>query len=134
MRAVAPPMAIPPLALVTGGAGFIGSHLVERLLAEGYRVRVLDNFSPGSRQNLPFAGKGARLEVPPGALASLKHVQKAARGASVIFHQAALRSVPRSVEDPLGANSSNVTGTLHLLVAAARQKAKPRLVYASSSS
>src|SRR4029453_1259168 len=134
MRAVARPMAIPPLALVTGGAGFIGSHLVERLLAEGYRVRVLDNFSTGSRKTPAFAGRGARLEIQRGELASLKHVQKAARGASVIFHQAALRSVPRSVEDPLGANSSNVTGTLHLLVAGRRKKAKPRLVYASSSS
>ena len=134
MRAVARPMAIPPLALVTGGAGFIGSHLVERLLAEGYRVRVLDNFSTGSRKNLAFAGKGARLEIQRGELANLAHVLKAVRGASMIFHQAALRSVPRSVEDPLGANASNVTGTLHLLVAAARQKRKPRLVYASSSS
>src|SRR5262245_1439763 len=134
MRAVAHPMATPPLALVTGGAGFIGSHLVERLLAEGYRVRVFDNFSTGSRKNLAFAGKGARLEIQRGELANVTHVLKAARGASVIFHQAALRSVPRSVEDPLGANASNVTGTLHLLVAAARQKAKPRLVYASSSS
>jgi UDP-glucose 4-epimerase len=134
MRAVAHPMATPPLALVTGGAGFIGSHLVERLLAEGYRVRVFDNFSTGSRKNLAFAGKGARLEIQRGELANLAHVQMAVRGASVIFHQAALRSVPRSVEDPLGANASNVTGTLHLLVAAARQKAKPRLVYASSSS
>jgi UDP-N-acetylglucosamine/UDP-N-acetyl-alpha-D-glucosaminouronate 4-epimerase len=127
-------MATPPLALVTGGAGFIGSHLVERLLAEGYRVRVFDNFSTGSRKNLAFAGKGARLEIQRGELANLTHVVKAVRGASVIFHQAALRSVPRSVEDPLGANASNVTGTLHLLVAAARQKTKPRLVYASSSS
>ncbi len=134
MRAVAHPMATPPLALVTGGAGFIGSHLVERLLAEGYRVRVFDNFSTGSRANLAFAGKGARLEVQRGELANLNAVRKAVSGASVIFHQAALRSVPRSVEDPLGANSSNVTGVLHLLVAAAKQRKKPRVVYASSSS
>src|SRR4029450_1779291 len=134
MRAVARPMAIPPLALVTGGAGFIGSALVDPLLAEGYRVRVFDNFSTGSRKNLAFAGKGARLEIQRGELASLAHVLRAVRGASMIFHQAALRSVPRSVEDPLGANASNVTGTLHLLVAAAKQKKKPRLVYASSSS
>jgi UDP-glucose 4-epimerase len=127
-------MATPPLALVTGGAGFIGSHLVERLLAEGYRVRVFDNFSTGRRANLAFAGKGARLEVQRGDLASLAAVRKAVAGAAVVFHQAAMRSVPRSVADPLGANASNVTGTLHLLVAAAKQQKRPRVVYASSSS
>src|SRR3989449_134920 len=127
---------MPPssLYLVTGGAGFIGSHVVERLLAEGHRVRVLDNFSTGSRSNLAFARGHRRLEVIRGDLASLKTVERAVRGATAIFHQAAMRSVPRSVADPLGAHASNVTGTLHLLVAAARQKRQPRLVYASSSS
>src|SRR5438445_6210728 len=126
---------MPPssLYLVTGGAGFIGSHVVERLLADGHRVRVLDNFSTGSRSNLAFAKGNRRLEVIRGDLASLKTVERAVRGVTAVFHQAAMRSVPRSVADPLGANASNVTGTLHVLVAAARQKRKPRVVYASSS-
>jgi nucleoside-diphosphate-sugar epimerase len=122
------------LYLVTGGAGFIGSHVVGRLLADGHRVRVLDNFSTGSRANLAFAKGNRKLEVIRGDLASLKTVERAVRGVTAIFHQAAMRSVPRSIADPLGANASNVTGTLHLLVAASRQKRKPRVVYASSSS
>jgi len=120
--------------LVTGGAGFIGSQLVERLLRQGQRVRVLDNFSTGSRANLAFAKGDRRLEVIRGDLANLKAVERAVRGVTAVFHQAAMRSVPRSVADPLGANASNVTGTLHVLVAAARQKRKPRVVFASSSS
>ena len=127
-------MATSSLFLVTGGAGFIGSHLVERLLAEGHRVRVLDNFSTGSRANLAFAQGNRRLEVIRGDLTSLKTVERAVRGVAAVFHQAAMRSVPRSVADPLGANASNVTGTLHVLHAAARQRRKPRVVYASSSS
>ena len=121
--------------LVTGGAGFIGSHLVEHLLRGDAAVRILDNFSFGTEANLSFAAAyGARLEIVRGDVRDLATVERAARGVSVIFHQAAMRSVPRSVADPLGANASNVTGTLHLLVAAARQKRKPRIVYASSSS
>jgi nucleoside-diphosphate-sugar epimerase len=127
-------MGTPSLFLVTGGAGFIGSHLVERLLTDGHRVRVLDNFSTGSRANLDFAKGNRRLEVIRGDLVSLKTVERAVRGAAVVFHQAAMRSVPRSVADPLGANASNVTGTLHVLYAAGRQRKKPRVVYASSSS
>ncbi len=127
-------MATAPLALVTGGAGFIGSHVVERLLADGHRVRVLDDFSTGSRANLAFAAGNRRLEVIRCDLRNLATVARAARGTSLIFHQAALRSVPRSVADPLGANAANVTGTLHVLIAASKQKHKPRVVYASSSS
>ena len=127
-------MASSSLFLVTGGAGFIGSHVVERLLAEGHRVRVLDNFSTGSRANLAFARGSRRLEVIRGDLKSLESVERAVRGVAVVFHQAAMRSVPRSVADPLGCNAANVTGTLHVLHAASRQKKKPRVVYASSSS
>ncbi len=127
-------MTTPSLFLVTGGAGFIGSHVVERLLAEGHRVRVLDNFSTGTRANLGFARGNRRLEIVRGDLKSLKTVERAVRCVSAVFHQAAMRSVPRSVADPLGCNASNVTGTLHVLYAAARQKKKPRVVYASSSS
>ena len=119
---------------MTGGAGFIGSHLVERLLADGARVRVLDNFSTGARTNLGFAPRfRGRLEVLRGDIRNLSVVLRAARGARVIFHQAAMRSVPRSVKDPLGANENNVTGTLHVLEAARRCRV-PRVVYASSSS
>src|SRR6266571_2711813 len=127
---------MPPssLYLVTGGAGFIGSHVVERLLADGHRVRVLDNFSTGSRSNLAFAKGNRRLEVIRGDLASLETVARAVRGVAAVFHQAAMRSVPRSVADPLGCHASNVTGMLHVLYAASRQKKKPRIVYASSSS
>ena len=122
------------LALVTGGAGFIGSHLVERLLADGARVRVLDNFSTGARANLGFAPRFRRhLEVLRGDIRTLSVVLRAARGARVIFHQAAMRSVPRSVKDPLGANANNVNGTLNVLEAARRCRV-PRVVYASSSS
>ena len=127
-------MAPPALFLVTGGAGFIGSHIVERLLTEGQRVRVFDNFSTGTRANLDFARGHRRLEIVRGDLTSFKAVEKAMRGVTAVFHQAAMRSVPRSVADPLGANASNVTGTLHVLHAAAAQKRKPRVVYASSSS
>jgi UDP-glucose 4-epimerase len=125
-----------PVFLVTGGAGFIGSHLVERLLREypDGVVRVLDDFSTGSEANLPFAAAaGQRLQIVRGDVKQLDDVERAAAGARVIFHQAAMRSVPRSVADPLGANANNVDGTLHVLEAARRQSV-PRVVYASSSS
>ena len=119
--------------LVTGRAGFIGSHLVERLLREGHRVRVLDNFSAGKRENLAFAPGNQRLELVEGDITDLATTIRATRGVEVVFHQAAMRSVPRSVDDPLGANANNVTGTLHVLMAA-REAEVRRVVYASSSS
>ena len=117
--------------LVTGGAGFIGSHLTARLLADGQSVRVLDNFSTGSRANLPADSSG--LEIIHGDVRDLGTVERAAAGTTMIFHQAAMRSVPRSVADPLGANDHNVTGTLHVFEAARRVGVR-RVVYASSSS
>jgi len=117
--------------LVTGGAGFIGSHVTARLLAEGARVRVLDNFSTGSPANLPTPG--ADLEIIHGDIRDLAVLERAAAGVGAIFHQAAMRSVPRSVADPLGANDNNVTGTLQVFEAA-RRAGVPRVVYASSSS
>ena len=122
-----------PISLVTGGAGFIGSHVVERLLKDGHHVRVLDNLSTGRRENLAFAGTTAALEVIEGDLRDLAVVERAAAGVSVIYHQAAMRSVPRSVDDPLGANDNNVNGTLHVFEAARRHGVR-RVVYASSSS
>jgi len=127
---------VPDVFVVTGGAGFIGSHIVERLLAEptGASVRVFDDFSTGALTNLPFAAAaGPRLEVIRGDIRDLAALEQAATGASVIFHQAALRSVPLSVEDPLGTNDRNVTGNLNVLEAARRRQVR-RVVYASSSS
>jgi nucleoside-diphosphate-sugar epimerase len=119
--------------LVTGGAGFIGSHLTARLLADGGRVRVLDNFSTGSLAHLPAEAPGGALEIIRGDIRDLPTVERAAAGVTAIFHQAGLRSVPRSVADPLGANEHNVTGTLHVFEAARRAGVR-RVVYASSSS
>jgi len=125
---------VPSLFLVTGGGGFIGSHVAGRLLGEGHRVRVLDNFSTGSRANLDLgAAHAAHLDVVEGDIRDLGTVEAASRGVDVVFHQAAMRSVPRSVKDPLGANDNNVTGTLNVLEAARRAGAR-RVVYASSSS
>ncbi len=122
------------LFLVTGGAGFIGAHLAERLLRDGHRVRVLDNFSTGTRANLEFGASHARsLEIVEGDIRDMTAVEAAVRGVGVVFHQAAMRSVPRSVKDPLGANENNVTGTLHVFQAARRCRV-PRVVFASSSS
>ncbi len=122
--------------VVTGGAGFIGSHLVERLLHDhpDARVRVLDDFSTGDLKNLPFApAAGERLETVRGDIRDLPTVERVVAGAHVVFHQAAMRSVPRSVADPLGANDHNVNGTLNVLEAARRAGVR-RVVYASSSS
>ena len=121
---------------MTGGAGFIGSHLVERLLRDhaDARVRVLDDFSTGHLENLPFApAAGERLEIIRGDIRDLPTVERVVAGAGVVFHQAAMRSVPRSVADPLGANDHNVNGTLNVLEAARRAGVR-RVVYASSSS
>jgi len=119
--------------LVTGGAGFIGSHVVDRLLSDGHAVRILDNFSSGRLENLAFASTHPALEVVRGDLRDRACVEAAAAGVEVIFHQAAMRSVPQSVADPLGTNASNVTGTLHVFEAARRHGVR-RVVYASSSS
>jgi len=117
--------------LVTGGAGFIGSHLVEALLAAGHQVRVLDDFSTGKRQNL--AGTAARLEVIEGDIRDPAAVAKAVQGVEYVLHQAALPSVPRSVKDPATSHAVNATGTLNLLLAA-REAGVRRVVYAASSS
>src|SRR5947209_5584363 len=102
--------------LVTGGGGFIGSHLVRALLERGGRVRVLDNFSTGRRENL--ADLAGRVEVVEADLTDREAVRAAARGAELVFHQAALASVPRSIADPLATHHACATGTLHVLLAA----------------
>lgn len=116
---------------MTGGAGFIGSNLVRALLARGDEVRVLDNFSTGSRGNL--AGLERDVELVEGDLRSYERVHAAVRGVEVVFHQGALPSVPRSVQDPLTTTAVNVEGTLNVLLAA-RDEGVRRIVYASSSS
>ena len=117
--------------LVTGGAGFIGSGLVRTLLGRGDEVRVLDNFSTGRRENL--AGLAADMDLVEGDLRSYERVHAAVRGCEVVFHQGALPSVPRSVQDPLTTNAVNVEGTLNVLLAA-RDEGARRVVFASSSS
>ena len=117
--------------LVTGGAGFIGSGLVRGLLARGDEVRVLDNFSAGKRENLE--GVAGRLEVIEGDIRDRATCKSACRGVEAVLHQAAVGSVPLSIEDPLGTNDVNVTGTLNMLLAA-REAGARRFVFASSSS
>ena len=115
--------------LVTGGAGFIGSHLVRGLLERGDRVRVLDNFSTGNRANLADVD----VEVVEGELRSYERVHNAVRGADVVFHLGAMGSVPRSVQDPLTSTAVNVEGTLNVLLAA-RDEGVRRVVFSSSTS
>ncbi len=115
--------------LVTGGAGFIGSHLVERLLRIGHDVRVLDNFSTGHRANLA----GFDVDIVEGDIQSYERVHNAVRGCDAVLHQAALPSVPRSIADPLTSHATNATGTLNVLLAARDENVR-RLVFASSSS
>jgi nucleoside-diphosphate-sugar epimerase len=117
--------------LVTGGAGFIGSHLVETLLERGHRVRVLDNFLTGKRENL--AAFLDRIELIEGDLRDPAACRQATTGIDYVLHQAALASVPRSIADPFTTDEINVRGTLNILWAAAEAKVR-RLVFASSSS
>lgn len=117
--------------LVTGGAGFIGSHLVDALLARGARVRVLDNFYSGRRENL--AGVASRIELVEGDMRDVALCQRVMQGVDYVFHQAAVGSVPRSIEDPVNTLSANVGGTANIFTAARDAKVR-RVVYASSSS
>jgi nucleoside-diphosphate-sugar epimerase len=117
--------------LVTGGAGFIGSHIVEALVKRGSRVRVLDNFTTGKKENIaPFL---ERIELIEGDIREFETCRKAVQGVDYVLHQAALPSVPRSLKDPILVNEVNVTGTLNLLWASHSAKVR-RLVFASSSS
>ena len=119
--------------LVTGGAGFIGSNLTEALLQRGHFVRVLDDFSTGKRENLIFDKKFPSLEIVEGDIREFSTCQKAVKGIEYVFHQAALPSVQRSIEDPETSNAVNVGGTLNILLAAKETGVK-RVIYASSSS
>lgn len=119
-------------ALVTGGAGFIGSHLSEALCRRGVRVVVLDNLTAGSTANLAWRQPGDELEFIPGDVADRATVRRAVAGCDWVFHEAALVSVPQSVAQPLESHRDNLTGTLEVL-AAARDAGVKRLVFASSS-
>lgn len=121
--------------LVTGGAGFIGSHIAARLLQDGQQVRVLDNLSTGRRLNLDFLGAipGNRFEYVEGDIRDAEACRRGCQEVDVVFHQAALASVQRSVENPSDTTAVNVTGTVNVL-AAAREQGVRRVVAASSSS
>ncbi len=117
--------------LVTGGAGFIGSHIVEALVKRGDSVRVFDNLSTGSLANLQSVEN--RIEFMRGDLKEKADIERAVAGIDILFHQAALRSVPRSIDDPDATNRANVDSTLWVLMAAKNTGVK-RVIYASSSS
>jgi UDP-glucose 4-epimerase len=117
--------------LVTGGAGFIGSHLVRRLVGDGYKVRVVDNLATGFRHNLDDLA--ADIEFILGDVSDPDVCRAVMAGIETVFHVAALPSVPRSLKDPVGTHNTNVNGTLHLLEAA-RAAGTRRFVYSSSSS
>jgi nucleoside-diphosphate-sugar epimerase len=119
-----------PHYLVTGGAGFIGSHLAEEIARRGHRIRVADSFVTGKRRNLAHV---PGVELMEGDLADFEFAKKVAAGCDYVLHQAALPSVPRSVTDPITSNRANVDATLNILVAA-RDAGVKRLVFAGSSS
>lgn len=117
--------------LVTGGAGFIGSHLVTKLVEQGHRVRVLDNLSTGHAKNLNHLSN--RFEMIEGDICDIDQCQQACKDIEIIFHEAALGSVPKSVDEPMPSHDTNCGGTFHILKAAVDQKVR-RFIYAASSS
>ncbi|MCX6376660.1 MAG: SDR family oxidoreductase [Armatimonadetes bacterium] len=117
--------------LVTGGAGFIGSHIVDRLVQDGHEVRVLDNLATGKMANIEH--NLDKIDFMEESLTEFDSVKRAVEGVDYVLHQGAIPSVPRSVADPIGSNHAGITGTLNLLVAA-RDAGVKRVVYASSSS
>ena len=119
------------LSLITGGAGFIGSNMVRFLLDKGQKVRVLDNFETGKRENL--AEVADRIELIEGDIRDMDAVKRAVKGAEIVYHLAALGSVPRSMKDPATTHDVNVNGTFNVLMAARDEKVK-RIVFSSSSS
>src|SRR4051812_49795992 len=124
-------MPLSGIALVTGGAGFIGSHLTASLLSSGARVRVIDNFSTGYRENL--AEVGGDIDVIDASITDASALRRALSDVELVFHEAAIPSVPRSVNAPIETHEASVNGTFALLLAAKEQKVR-RVVYAASSS
>jgi UDP-N-acetylglucosamine 4-epimerase len=119
--------------LVTGGAGFIGSNLVERLLGQGNQVTCLDNFATGKRENIEAFLQNKNFQLIEGDIRDLSTCHTACQGKDVVLHQAALGSVPRSINDPITTNAVNIDGFLNMLVAV-RDAGIQRMVYAASSS
>jgi len=119
--------------LITGGAGFIGSNLCEHFLSKGYKVCCFDNFSTGYKHNIEEFFANPNFELIEGDIRNISDCQKAIKDATYVLHQAALGSVPRSIEDPIASNEVNVSGFLNILIASRDQKIK-RFVYAASSS
>lgn len=120
---------VPMLFLVTGGAGFIGSHITERLLADGHRVRILDNFSTGRRENIPESGD---VDVVEGDVGDFDTVRDCMQGVDLVYHEAAIASVPETVGNPLGSERTNYRGTLNVLETA-RHAGVRRIVFACSA-
>lgn len=119
--------------LITGGAGFIGSNLCEYFLSKGYKVTCLDNFSTGHKYNIEHLFSNPNFELIEGDIRNLEDCKNAIKGADYVLHQAALGSVPRSINDPITSNDVNVSGFLNMLVAS-RDEGVKRFVYAASSS
>lgn len=119
--------------IITGGAGFIGSHLAELLLSRGYYVTIIDDLSTGREGNIAHLIGKDNVRFIQGSILDLRLLQESFRGLDYVFHQAALASVPRSIEDPLSTNKVNITGTLNVLLAARDNHVK-KVIYASSSS
>jgi len=119
--------------VVTGGAGFIGSHLTEALVEKGYHVTVIDNLSTGKLNNIKDVLRSGKLEFVEGSIVNLTLLRKSFAGADYVFHQAAVPSVPRSIKNPRASHNINITGTLNVLIAA-RDLGVKKVVYASSSS
>lgn len=120
-------------AIVTGGAGFIGSHITRELIRRTYRVTVLDNLATGRISNLEPLLRNGHVEFIRGSITNLRLLRKIFSGADYVFHQAAVPSVPRSIKNPKASHNANITGTLNVLLAA-RDKGIKKVVYASSSS
>ena len=119
--------------IVTGGAGFIGSHLAEELVRRGYQVAILDNLSTGRKENIKELLNKNKVQFIQDSITNLPLLKELFQGATYVFHQAAIPSVPKSVKDPLATNEVNITGTLNVLLAAKDSKVK-KVIYASSSS
>jgi len=119
--------------IVTGGAGFIGSNLAKRLSEDGNEVTIIDDLSTGKYENIEQMEKEGKIKFIKGTITDLDFLKKTFKDASYVFHQAAIPSVPRSIEDPINSNKANIDGTLNVLVAAKENGVK-KIVYASSSS